>query len=155
MEEQDVLTVELENEETSQSFASSPSSDLATYSIGGEDVEPVQSSASGETMGSIHDYDKEDVEVPSITWKEYKALKKAKYDKIRDKYDTAYVIQNKKTGQAVEIRAASAFMACKIIGWKYKQCKLIETKNVEEATPSTDKTIEEFAKENEECPALQ
>ena len=75
-------------------------------------------------------------EIPSITFKELRALKKAKYDKIYNKFKTAYLLKNTKTGQIVEIRAASSFHACNIIGWKKNHVKVISTKEVtEEAKP--------------------
>lgn len=69
----------------------------------------------------------EEVEVP-LTWREGRALKKAKYDKIASKFNTAFVLKNKKTGQVAEVRAASSFHACNIIGWKPNKVKVIETK---------------------------
>lgn len=73
---------------------------------------------------------------PTITIKELKALKRARYDKIVDKFQFAYIIQNKKTGLVVEIRAASSYHACKIIGWRPRHVRVLEvidTKKTEKA----------------------
>jgi hypothetical protein len=55
---------------------------------------------------------------PPLTRKEAKYLKRAKYNPNDNKFNTSYVIKNNKTGQIVEICAASSFHACNIIGWK-------------------------------------
>jgi len=70
--------------------------------------------------------------VPSLTWKDAKALKRSKYMENKDKYDVAYVLQNKRTKQVVEIQAKSSFHACTIIGWKAKKTKVIDMINVKE-----------------------
>lgn len=57
-------------------------------------------------------------EIPPLTYKEGRALKRSRYSEIANKFNTAYVLKNTKTGQIVEIRAASSFHACNLIGWK-------------------------------------
>jgi len=68
----------------------------------------------------------EEEQAPTITIKDFKALKRSGYEKIADKFQYAYVIRNKKTGVVVEIRAASSVHACNIIGWRPKNTQLIE-----------------------------
>jgi hypothetical protein len=70
-------------------------------------------------------------EIPPLTYKEMKALKKSRYEKIASKFNKAYVLKNKRTGQIVEIRAINAFHACNIIGWKKNKVKVLEEKDVE------------------------
>ena len=71
-----------------------------------------------------------------LTYKEMKALKRSRYETNimnNSKFKKAYVIQNIKTGQVAEIRAASSFHACNIIGWKVNKVILISEKEIQEA----------------------
>ena len=79
---------------------------------------------------------------PTITYKELKALKRARYDKIAEKFQYAYVLRNKRTGLVVEIRAASSFHACNIIGWKPRHVRLVEVIDTKkrDATETTETT---------------
>ena len=65
-------------------------------------------------------------------YKQNRYLKKAKYNDEMKKWDTAFVLQNKKTGLISEIRAASSYHACNMLGWKVNQAILLETINVKE-----------------------
>ena len=76
------------------------------------------------------DEEREEV-VPAVGWKEIKALKRARYGEIAEKFNKAFVIKKKKTGQIVAIRAASAVHACRIIGWKPNHVVLIAVEEVE------------------------
>tara|TARA_R110000824_G_scaffold218435_1_gene405035 strand:+ start:8733 stop:9110 length:378 start_codon:yes stop_codon:yes gene_type:complete len=69
-------------------------------------------------------------ETPTIGWKEMKALKRARYDKVVESFDDVYVLENKRTGIVVEIQGASSHHACKTIGWRPKHTKLLEVKKV-------------------------
>ena len=74
---------------------------------------------------------------PPLTFKEAKALKKSNYDdKIKDnpRFKNAYVLRNKRTGQIVQIRAASSFHACNIIGWKPNKVKVLAVQPIPEET---------------------
>ena len=71
------------------------------------------------------------VEVP-LTYKEFKALKKANYNQIAPKFNKSFLIKNIKTGQIVEIRAASSYHACNIIGWRPRRVKVLEEKMIVE-----------------------
>ena len=55
-----------------------------------------------------------------LTFKEMRSLKKARYEEVHNnpKFKKVYLLKNTKTGQMVEVRAASSYHACKIIGWK-------------------------------------
>jgi hypothetical protein len=53
--------------------------------------------------------------------------------------ETLIVIRNKRTGQIVEIRAASSYHACNIIGWKHTQVKLLEEKEIDLSYSFEDK----------------
>lgn len=77
-------------------------------------------------------------EVPPITTKELKALGRAKYDEIRQKFDNIYVLRNKRTKQVVELVAASSVHACKIIGWRPRLVEVIETKVKEKEVVTED-----------------
>ena len=82
----------------------------------------------------ITTHDEPNTDPPPLTYKEAKALKRSRYDKDianNPKFKHAYVIQNKKTGQIVEIRAASAVHASNIIGWKPKRVKLLDVRCLE------------------------
>ena len=80
--------------------------------------------------------------VPQITWREVKALKRSRYFDVKDKFNTAYVIQNRKTGAIAEIQAASTVHAANFIGWRPKQVKLLETVNVQERQKKVVKELE-------------
>lgn len=87
-----------------------------------------------------------------ITNKDLRNLKRNKYEAVRDVSSQAYIIRNKKTGQIVEIRALSAFHACNLIGWRPKNCKVVDVIKAEEA-PSVDvnNTSMESANETEKA----
>lgn len=58
--------------------------------------------------------------------KDLKTLKSNNYDMIGKNFSSSYVIRNKKTGQVVEIRAASSYHAAQLIGWRSRQVELID-----------------------------
>ena len=62
---------------------------------------------------------------PSLTRRDYQSLKKSKYSDVFKKYDKSFVLKNKKTGAIAEIRGVNAFHACKFIGWKPQQVKVL------------------------------
>ena len=82
-----------------------------------------------QTLGQM-EYDENNP--PPLTWKEMKALKRARYHEIIEKFNKAFLLKNRRTGQVVEIRAASAFHACKIIGWKPNRTKLLGVTDLNE-----------------------
>ena len=89
--------------------------------------------------------EKQESEVNAVSWREMKALKRAKYDKIAPKCDKSYLLHNKKLGMMVEIRGFSSVHACNMVGWKPRHVKVIEEKDVvPEGTPET--TAHEEAK---------
>jgi len=77
-------------------------------------------------------------EIPPLTMKEIKALKRARYEDTANNFNKAYVIQNKRTGQIVEIRAASSVHAANIIGWRPRHVNLIEVKEIKESEPQNE-----------------
>ena len=81
------------------------------------------------TVDTNSSEEQEDIQIPPITWREIKHLKKAKYDQTNNKFDNSYVILNKRTGQIVEINACSPVHACNIIGWKPRKVKVLEVKD--------------------------
>jgi len=84
---------------------------------------------------------KEDDEPPPLTYKEARALKKSEYsDKIANnpKFKDVYVLRNKKTGQVVEIRAASSVHACNIIGWRSRKVEILQHTVIEEPKPAEE-----------------
>lgn len=69
-----------------------------------------------------------------LTIKEANALKYSRYEeKIahNNKFKKAFVIRNKKTNQVVELRAASSFHACKIIGWRPRKVQVLSVRDIE------------------------
>lgn len=80
-------------------------------------------------------------EIPPLLQKDFKALKRSRYEEIHHRFNTAYVIKNKKTGQIAEIRAASAVHAANLIGWRPNRVKLIETKIPEEIQDQSPEAI--------------
>ena len=50
------------------------------------------------------------------------------YGKNNSKFNNKFVIRNTDTGQIVELRAASAFHAANMIGWKPRKVELLEMK---------------------------
>jgi len=76
------------------------------------------------------DVEEEEMQVPPITWKEIRNLKRSNYDKVRNKYKKAFVLLNKRTGQIAEINAASSYQACNMIGWKPRKCRVLEVKDL-------------------------
>jgi len=81
------------------------------------------------------DQEPEQIEPPPLTFREAKALKKSNYDlKIKDNpmFKNMYVLRNKRTGQIVQIRAASSFHACNIIGWKPNKVEVLAEQLIQE-----------------------
>lgn len=74
-------------------------------------------SHSEEEMNSIHGVKPQSL----VSFKDSQNLKKNRYFEIKDKYETAYILQNKKTGRIVEIKAATPYHAMRLVGWKPKQ----------------------------------
>jgi hypothetical protein len=74
-----------------------------------------------------HEQEKENA---PLTFKEMKAMQKAGYEKIVEdkKFTKMFVLKNIKTNQIAEIRAASSFHACNIIGWKANKVVVIQEK---------------------------
>jgi hypothetical protein len=77
---------------------------------------------------------------PPLTYKEARALKKARYEDVikNPKFKQSFVLLNKKTGQVVEIKAASSFHACNIIGWKPNKVTILAVNS--EITSTINKT---------------
>lgn len=67
-----------------------------------------------------------------ITKKDFTNLKRNDYERVREKYKTNYVIENLKTKQIVELTAASSVHACNLIGWRPKNCRIIDVVKREE-----------------------
>ena len=123
------------SEELTSMVTQEPSDTTTTSSRGEEEPKPFNK--------SIAEMEEKAAE-PQITMKEIKALKRARYDKIAEKFQFAYVIKNKMTGLVVEIRAASTVHAAKIIGWRPRHVELFEVldKNKEETPEETEKVEE-------------
>jgi len=64
--------------------------------------------------------EEETVIIPPIGPREVKALNRNNYEKVSQNFDKLFLIQNKKTQQIVELRAASSVHACNLIGWRPK-----------------------------------
>jgi hypothetical protein len=98
-----------------------------------------------------------------LTWKESKALKKSKYDEKQHKYDQTFVIQHKRTGQIVGLKALNACMAAGFIGWRLRHIRVLEViedqpeNNIDTAGSETlsgssnnsDKKVEQVGEEKE------
>jgi len=82
--------------------------------------------------------DAEQAVIPPIGHKEIKSLNRNKYETISKNFDTIFLIQNKRTQQIVELRAASSVHACNLIGWKPKHVRVLEEKSTnKEVKPSS------------------
>lgn len=68
----------------------------------------------------------------SISKRELASLKLNNYDKIEKQFKDSFVIRNNKTGLIVELKAASSYHACKIIGWRAKNCTVLDVSSIEE-----------------------
>lgn len=68
-------------------------------------------------------------EINHIGHKEFKAMKKQKYEKNKDKIKTSYVIQNKKTKKIVEVNAISSILAAKTVGWRSRHTVVLRVNN--------------------------
>lgn len=101
-----------------------------------------------EAMSHVHDHRN------LVTKKDLANLKRNKYDKIMTQFKDAYVIQNRKTGQIVEIRALNSFHACNLIGWRPKNCKVIDVVKGEETKPSQENN-NVMVEENEKKASIQ
>ena len=79
-----------------------------------------------------------------LTYKEMKSLQKARYEDIakNPRFKKAYLLKNNKTGQMAEIRAASSFHACNIIGWKANKVTVLKETEIKEPAPETSNTKE-------------
>ncbi len=68
----------------------------------------------------------------TIDGKDYKYLKKNKYDQVRQQFKKTFVLQHKHDSKKiVELRAASPTHACKLIHWKPNQVRLLAVKEEE------------------------
>lgn len=66
-----------------------------------------------------------------INAKDYSWLKKNRYEDIRSRFDTTFILQHKNNpNKIVELRASSATHACHLIHWKPQQVRLLGTKKV-------------------------
>lgn len=77
--------------------------------------------------------------------KDVRSLKQHKYDVIAERFDKGYVIRNTKTGQIVELRAATACHAATMINWRHRQVEvldIIQHAKVVETKPIETKPIE-------------
>lgn len=79
-----------------------------------------------------------------LSKKEIHSLKQARYNEKIDKFDTSYVIMNKKTGMIVEMKAMSPMHACTMIGWRVKNCKLMDIIKKEEVKAEEIKLVDDF-----------
>lgn len=76
----------------------------------------------------------EENKIAPLTYREIKSLKRARYEEVSKNptFKNVYVIRNTKTNQMVEIRAASSFHACKIIGWKPNRVRVVSVAEIKE-----------------------
>jgi len=81
-------------------------------------------------------------QIAPLTYREIKYLKRARYEEKVSKnplFKNMYVIRNTKTNQMVEVRAASSFHACNIIGWKPNRVRVVSVTEVKE--PKAEEAI--------------
>ena len=143
-EEKEVKAVtEIETEATVAT--ATEGSDVLTLDTNRVETDPypdltAKATATTDTSMAEIDGDMSDEPAP-LTRKEAKALKKSKYASKtanNDKYTKMYIIRNKKTNQVVELRAASSFHACNIIGWKPRKVQVLDVRTIEiENEPQT------------------
>lgn len=83
----------------------------------------------GKDIDTHEGHDHHDHEnIPSVGFKEFKALKRARYNEVAPRFNKVFVLRKVKTEQVVELRAASSYHACKMIGWKPNDVRLVEEK---------------------------
>lgn len=84
----------------------------------------------------------ETIIIPPIGPREVRALNRNNYEKVSQNFDRLFLIQNKKTQQIVELRAASSVHACNLIGWRSKNVTVLEEKSTDkEVKPSSVREI--------------
>lgn len=95
-------------------------------------VEPTEKAPESVTTATTEEKDVEFPQTPPLGYREMKYLKRANYEKIvaNPKFTHSYLLQNKRTGQMAEIKAASAYHACNIIGWKANKVQVIMKKEI-------------------------
>lgn len=82
---------------------------------------------------------------PPLTEKEAKALKRSRYEeKIKDnpKFKNTYIIRNKRTGQIVQLRAASGVHAANIIGWRPRRVQVLDVQTDQEPNLPQAESVE-------------
>ena len=67
---------------------------------------------------------------PPLDERDHKRLATNKYDVAKEKFKTSFVIQHIPTGKIAELRAASSVHAANMIGWRQRQVRVLETKQV-------------------------
>ena len=108
------------------------SDDIDSSVISGDDVSVSHSSKDSYDEVANNVKDKE--EIPPLTYREMKALKRSKYAVEGKKFTKSFLLRNKRTGQIAEIRAASSLHACNFIGWKANRVQILETKDLEDTS---------------------
>jgi hypothetical protein len=61
--------------------------------------------------------------------REINSLKRKNYLESSKKFNQSFVVLNKKTGMLVEMRAATSYHACTMIGWRPKNCRILKIIN--------------------------
>jgi hypothetical protein len=84
----------------------------------------------------------------SLTLKEFKSLKKHKYQEKSSNYKKSFILKNVKTGKIVEIKADTSYQASKMIGWKPKQSKVLQVIDNEKYN-AINSSSKEILSENE------
>jgi hypothetical protein len=93
-----------------------------------EETSPVTLEAGEEQVEEVKD-------IP-LGIRDIKALKRNKYDDVKNNFNQVFVLKHK-TGKIAQLQAASDAHACTLIGWRPRQCKLI-TSYVKSADEEVD-----------------
>ena len=127
--EEKVITEAVETAETAETAETVTSGFVQVLDDKGEPTEKAPESV---TTATTEEKDVEFPQPPPLGYREMKYLKRANYEKIvaNPKFTHSYLLQNKRTGQMAEIKAASAYHACNIIGWKANKVQVIMEKEI-------------------------
>jgi len=85
-------------------------------------------SQSNEDIQNTMSYDKSSFLMP----KDIGSLRQNKYDSSSNFFKETFIIKNNKNGQIVELKAANAFHATNLIGWRPRHTTLIGVNKTEE-----------------------
>ena len=138
MEEQKILNEVMENTVKQAASAAEAFEKMTTPSTPEPKVvDGKKADAIANKITNAMSYDKSQYLYP----KDVRSLKQHKYDVVAERFQKGYVIRNTKTGQIVEIRAASACHAATMIGWRHRQVEVLDIINHAKVVEAKTETV--------------